>query len=249
MKISIITANYNREDTIQRSLVSLQRQTYEDIESIVIDGNSSDGSVKIINALNIRNIKVTSEPDAGLYDALNKGLSFVTGDIVGFLHSDDLFYDNNVLSNVASIFKDDSIDVVYGDAVFFSGHKTDEFTRRYKSGVLSTSRLAWGWMPAHPTIFIRKDVYEKIGNFKTTYLIAADYEFLCRMMSSLDLNIVYYPHILMKMQTGGASAGGFKNTILLNREVLRACRENGIYMNSLMLLSKYPLKLFQFLVR
>jgi glycosyltransferase involved in cell wall biosynthesis len=249
LKISIITAVYNREDTIERALLSLKLQTYPDIEGIVVDGNSSDTSLKIIKSLQLNKLKIISEPDDGLYDALNKGLSFVTGDIVGFLHSDDIFYDNNVLSVIASIFEDDSIDVVYGDSVFFTGCKTENYVRRYKSGILSKSRLSWGWMPAHPAMFIRKRVYEKIGNFKTTYLIAADYEFLCRMMSALDVNIVYYPYDLMKMQTGGASAGGLKNTILLNREVLRACRENGIYSNLVMLLSKYPIKLLQFLVR
>lgn len=249
MKVSIITATYNREDTILRALSSIKTQSYNNIQMIVIDGASQDNTLEMISHLLSKTDILISEPDSGIYDALNKGLAFADGEIIAFLHSDDLYFDNDVVTKIVEIFSDDTVDVVYGDVCFFSGNDILNIKRRYRSDKLSKKNLAWGKMPGHPAIFIRRRIYEDIGYFKKDYKIAADYEFLCRMVQKIDLKSIYIPAILVRMKIGGISTGGLKNTILLNKEVLRAIRKNGIYSNPLMVLSKYPSKILQFFKR
>ena len=190
-----------------------------------------------------------SEPDQGIYDALNKGLVLANGEIIAFLHSDDLYFNDNVISEVVQAFLDDSVAVVYGGVCFFSSSNVNKIRRRYRSDKLFKRNLAWGKMPAHPAIFIRRRIYDEVGHFETNFKIAADYEFLCRVVQYPNLKAVYLDKILVSMQLGGISTGGFKNTIMLNKEVIRAIRQNGIYTNIFMLLSKYPSKILQFLKR
>ena len=246
MKVSIITATYNRDTTVVRAINSIKRQTHCDIQIVVVDGDSQDNTISLIKPMLGEKDIILSEPDHGIYEALNKGLALAEGDIVAFLHSDDLYYDDNVISMVVSAFSDDSVDVVYGDVCFFSGNKVTKSVRKYRSDKLSKKNLAWGKMPAHPAMFIKRSVYEKIGYFETDFAIAADYEFLCRLSNYVNLKSVYLSHIMVRMQLGGVSTGGFKNTILLNKEVFRALRKNGMYTNMFMLLSKYPSKILQF---
>ena len=156
-----------------------------------------------------------------------------------------MYFDNNVISRVVQIFSDNSIDVVYGDICFFAGSNTSKIKRLYRSDKLSERNLAWGKMPAHPAIFIRRRIYEGIGQFKTDYKIAADYELLCRLVNYPNLKSVHVASPLVRMQLGGASTSGFRSAILLNKEVFRALSENGIYTNLFMLLSKYPSKILQ----
>jgi glycosyltransferase involved in cell wall biosynthesis len=245
--VSIITATYNREATIVRAISSIKSQTYNDIQTVVVDGHSQDSTVSLVSCMLNRNDILQSEPDSGIYDALNKGLALANGEIIAFLHSDDLYFDNNVISEVVDAFSDDTVDVVYGDVCFFSARNVMKIKRRYRSDKLSERNLAWGKMPAHPAIFIRRRVYEKIGYFETDFKIAADYEFLCRVVHYADLKSVYLSSVLVRMQLGGISTAGFRNSILLNKEVFRAIRKNGIYTNMFMLLSKYPSKILQFL--
>ena len=247
MKVSVITATYNREGTVVRALSSIKSQTYSDIQTVVVDGASQDNTISLVTPLLGENDILQSEPDLGIYDALNKGLALAEGEILAFLHSDDLYFDNNVISEVVDAFSDETVDVVYGDVVFFSGRNVMKIKRRYRSDTLSEKNLAWGIMPAHPAIFIRRRVYEKIGYFDTDFKIAGDYEFLCRVVQYADLKAVYLSSVLVRMQLGGLSTGGFRNTILLNKEVFRAIDKNGIYTNVFMLLSKYPSKILQFL--
>jgi glycosyltransferase involved in cell wall biosynthesis len=249
MKVSVITATYNREKTVRRAIVSIKSQNYSNIEVVVVDGASTDRTVEYVMPLLDESDVFLTENDAGIYDALNKGITLASGDIIAFLHSDDLYFDDDVISKVVSLFADDGVDVVCGDVCFFSEESIETVTRIYRSDKLTSKNLAWGKMPAHPAIFIRKRIYERIGIFKTTYRIAADYEFLCRLATTPKINAMYLRSILVKMQTGGISTGGLRNTILLNREVLRACAENRIYTNILMVLSKYPSKLLQFFTR
>jgi glycosyltransferase involved in cell wall biosynthesis len=249
IKISIITAVYNRVDTIGRSINSVQTQDCVDYEHVIVDGQSDDGTLRKINEKLDSRTVLSSEPDEGIYDALNKGLARSTGDVIGFMHSDDLYHDDTILKRVSDIFSGGDVDIVYGDAVFFQKDQPDKIVRIYKSGEYSVKRLAWGWMPSHPSMFIHKSIYEKYGYFKTDYKIAADYEFLCRIMTGGRLNVSYLPEVFVRMQVGGASTGGFRNTLQLNKEVLRACRENRIYSNMLMILSKYPVKMLQFLLK
>lgn len=245
MKISIITVVFNRCDTISRAISSVQSQTYEDIEHVVIDGCSLDGTVDLI-ARSIRPKDIfISEPDVGIYDALNKGIRLSTGDVIAFLHSDDIYPHSKVIENIMSCMMTDQFDVIYGDAAFFSPSNIWRDLRYYKSRSFTKKMLSWGWMPAHPAIFIKKNIYDKYGFFKIDYKIAADYDYLCRIISDTSLKIKYIPDVLVRMQMGGVSTSSLKNTILLNAEVLRACRENAINTNLLKLLSKYPLKLLE----
>jgi glycosyltransferase involved in cell wall biosynthesis len=247
MKVSVITATYNRAPTIVRAISSIKSQTYSDVQVVVIDGASEDSTVPLVSNFLSRDDVLLSEPDNGIYDALNKGLDLASGEIIAFLHSDDRYFDDDVISTVMKYFEDDSVDVVYGNVCFFSGENVEKVVRTYHSDVLSLKNLAWGKMPAHPAMFIRSRVYEKIGGFKTDYRIAADYEFLCRLVKSPGLTATYHPGTLVQMELGGVSTSGIKNTIILNKEVYRAVRTNGIYTNIFMLLSKYPSKIRQFL--
>lgn len=246
MKFSIITATYNRENTIERALKSIKKQKYKNIELVVIDGDSNDSSLsKIKSLLSYQDICI-SEKDKGIYDALNKGIFKSSGDIIGFLNSDDLYYDNLVIEKVYSIFKNTKVDVVYGDAIFFKNNNLDKIHRYYKSSPITQRNLAWGKMPAHTAVFIKRDIFERYGNFKINYKICADYEFFCRIAKSDLLNYEYIAEPLVKMSLGGVSTSGINNTILLNKEVLRACSENDIYTNIFMIFSKYPSKLLEF---
>jgi len=247
--VSVITATYNREATVVRAMSSIKSQTHTDVQIIVIDGASQDSTVALVTPILGDKDILRSELDLGIYDALNKGLALADGEVIAFLHSDDLYFDNNVISKVVEIFSDESIDAVYGDVCFFSGSNVTKIRRRYRSDKLSARNLAWGKMPAHPAIFIRRRVYEEIGYFETDFHIAADYEFLCRLVQYANLKSVYLSSVLVRMELGGVSTRGFKSTILLNKEVFRAIRKNGIYTNIFMLLSKYPSKIFQFLRR
>ena len=246
MKVSIITATYNREATIVRALTSIKNQSYSNIESIVVDGFSQDKTLALLAPILTSKDTLISEPDNGIYDALNKGLALATGDIIGFLHSDDLYSDKDVISNIVEIFSENIVDVVYGDVAFFASDNSKKIKRKYKSDALTEKNLAWGKMPAHPSIFIRKEIYEKIGYFETDFQIAADYEFLCRLIKFEEIRSIYLPRQIVNMQLGGVSTKGIKNTFLLNKEVFRAIRKNKIYTNIFMILSKYPSKIMQF---
>ena len=246
LKVSIITATYNRENTIVRAIRSIKSQTYNNLQVIVVDGESKDKTVSRVRPFLDERDTMISESDHGLYHALNKGLDFADGDIIAFLHSDDLYFDNNVITDVVRVFSDESIDVVYGDACFFSGNNIKKINRKYKSDILSKKNLAWGKMPAHPSMFIRKQIYKEVGYFQTNYKIAGDYEFLCRMVNNRKINSIHLSRPLLLMQKGGISTSGLKNTILLNKEVYRAIRQNQIYTNIFMLLSRYPSKILQF---
>jgi glycosyltransferase involved in cell wall biosynthesis len=247
MRISIITVVLNREKTIGRAILSLQSQTYKDIEHIIVDGKSTDSTLSIVKSLIRKKDRLISESDNGIYDAINKGLTLATGDVIGILHSDDIYRDKYVIEKVAREFLNNHIEMVYGDASFFHGltYYTDK--RLYRSKPLSIQGLSWGWMPAHPSIFFHKNVYKVLGPFKTNYEIAADYEFLCRVAKHGVVNSKYIPEVLIRMQLGGVSSSSLKNTCRLNIETLRACRENGIKTNLIKILSKYPFKLMEFL--
>ena len=217
-----------------------------DIEHIVIDGGSTDGTLEFLK----KNIhlfsRLISEPDRGLYDAMNKGLAIATGEVIGFLHSGDVYENDKVLASVMKVMESEGLDAVYADIAFFKPSDPLKALRRYRSIRFTPQRIAWGWMPAHPSLFIRHQVYERFGRFNTKYKIAGDYEFVARIFKDGKLRYRYIPEILVRMRIGGVSTGGWRNTITLNKEVIRACRENGIYTNWLMLLSKYPFKFLEY---
>jgi glycosyltransferase involved in cell wall biosynthesis len=246
MKISIITVCFNAADTVAETLRSVAAQTYPEVEHIVVDGGSTDGTLECIATHGRHLAHFLSEPDRGIYDAMNKGIRLASGEIVGILNADDVYADDKVLSRVAAAMKKGSLDALYGDVEFFAPGNPAATVRRYSSRRFSPGRLAWGWMPAHPTLFVRRELFERYGLYRIDFRIAGDYELVARIFKSGDIAYRYLPEVLVRMSTGGVSTGGWRNTLLLNREVLRACRENGIRTNLLKLMSKYPLKALEF---
>ena len=249
MKISIITAVFNAANTIEETLLSVAQQTHQNVEHVVVDGGSSDATPKIIACHRDKLARFISEPDHGVYDAMNKGLALASGEVVGFLNADDVYADKDVLSRVVDIMERESLDALFGDVEFFRPEDPTRTVRRYRSARFSPDQIALGWMPAHPALFLRRRVYENYGLFRTDYRIAGDFEYCARIFHGNTLAYRNLPETLVRMRTGGISTSGWRNTLLLNREVLRACRENGIDTNILKIFSKYPAKLLEFLVK
>lgn len=247
--ISVITVCYNSAATLARALQSVADQDWPRVEHIVIDGASKDETAEIINRFRAKLAHIVSEPDKGIYDAMNKGLDRARGDIVCFLNADDQYASNSVLSRVAMLMFESQLDALMGDVGFF--HKSDpqRMVRRYRSNHFTPGRLAWGWIPAHPALFLSGTVVQRVGRFKTNYRIAGDYEFIVRAFHGHEVRYRHLPEVLVNMQTGGASTAGFGAKLRLNREVLRACRENGLQTNIVKILSKYPVKILELLRR
>ena len=247
MKISIVTAVRNAERTIARTIESVRAQKNVEIEHIVIDGASSDNTLNILKEYKESFSVLISEPDNGIYDAINKGIRLATGDIIGIISADDYYSNDLILSTVVNVFEKDQVDALYGDLEYFHHHNIEKVVRVYDSGHFNVKKLSRGLMPAHPTLFLRKKIYEKYGLFKTSYKIAGDFEYIARIFKNSDLIYTYLPIIMVRMQLGGISTRGFKSTILLNREIRRACQENKIYTSYFKLLSRYPRKLLEYL--
>lgn len=246
MQISVVTVCYNSAATIAHMLHSVREQTHDDIEHIVIDGGSTDNTLDIVASEGGHVAKVVSERDDGIYDAMNKGIQLATGDVVAFLNADDFYKDSNVLAQIARVMEMEQLDAVYGDVEFFRPGHEDVVVRRYNSGRFSAGRLSWGWMPAHPALFVRKALFARFGKFRTDYQIAGDFEFIARVFKHPELRHRHLPESLVRMQLGGVSTSGWKATLLLNREMMRACRANAIPTNWLKLLLRYPLKGLEF---
>lgn len=245
MKVSVITVCYNSAATLESALLSVASQDWPEVEHIVVDGGSSDGSLQIIERQRGALAQVISEPDHGIYDAMNKGLDLATGDVVCFLNADDQYASASVLSRVVSQMVEHHLDLLMGDVGFFREGQPDRMVRRYRSDRFTPERLAWGWMPAHPGLFMKRQVFDRVGRFRTDYRIAGDYEYLVRVFKEGAPCYRHYPEVLVRMQTGGASTNGWRAKVRLNQEVLRALRENGIRTNMLKILSKYPLKFLE----
>jgi glycosyltransferase involved in cell wall biosynthesis len=228
MNISVVTAVYNRVDTLGDAIASIARQDHGKVEHVVIDGGSTDGTLAVIQRHRARIAKVVSEPDRGIYDALNKGLKHATGEVVGFLHADDLFAADDTLSRVAHAFEDPAVDVVYGDLVYVRKDDTDSVVRWWTAGAFDLARLARGWMPPHPTFYARRSVYERWGGFDTSLRIAADYDFMLRVLSSGRVCAAYIPEVMIRMRVGGASNRSLRNIVRKSREDARAMRTHGI---------------------
>lgn len=245
MKISVITVCYDSQTTLERSIQSVVAQQWPEVEHIVIDGGSTDGTLAILERFRPHLAALVSEPDKGIYDAMNKGLLRATGEVVCFLNADDEYADASVLTEVAQQMRTHRLDALVADVGFFKAGEPSRLIRRYRSDRFSPQKLAWGWMPAHPGFFLRRDVAQRVGLFKTDYRIAGDYEFVVRAFHGQQLRYRHLPRVLVHMQTGGASNNGWRAKVLLNQEVLRACRENGVSTNMAKILSKYPAKLLE----
>lgn len=218
MKISTITATYNSAAHIADCMASVYNQGYFKIEHIIIDGGSTDNTLEIIKANSNWVTKIISEPDRGIYDALNKGIQLATGELIGFLHSDDLFNSPDTLQHIADAFKDKSISVVYGDLVFVDQQDTKKIVRCWKSQPFKPQLLERGWMPPHPTVFMRKEVYEKHGLFNINLKCSADYDYILRVFRDTTLTFAYLPEVITKMRMGGMSTGSLKSLINKKRE-------------------------------
>ena len=227
MKISIITSVYNNAETIREAIESVLEQTYDNIEYIIIDGGSKDETVDIIRTYQDRITTFISEPDRGIYDGLNKGVALATGDVIAFLHSDDLYADTDVITRIAEAFNATGADAVYGDLVYTPKSDTSKVLRYWKSRDFHPKLLKQGWMPAHPTFFVRRELYERHGLFDTSFRIAADYDFMLRVLSK-NIKTHYLPNVLYKMRVGGESNKSIKNIILKMREDYRALKYNHI---------------------
>lgn len=245
MKISVITVAYNSAATIADTMDSVAMQTHTDLEHLVVDGASKDDTVKIAQAHGTPRTLIRSEPDKGIYDAMNKGLARATGDIVCFLNADDAYADAGVLDRVAHEMELHRLDALFGDVVFFRADAPQRSVRRYRSDRFAPDRLAYGWMPAHPALFMKRSIYEQLGGFRTHFRIAGDFDFIARAFGPGRLRYRHLPDIMVRMQAGGVSNAGLRSKWRLNREVLQSCRENGIDTNLFKILSKYPAKLME----
>lgn len=247
MKISIITATLNSEKNLADCLKSVAVQTYKNIEHIVIDGGSNDKTLEIIKS-SLSVSKYISEPDKGIYNALNKGISLATGDIIGFLHSDDIFSSSDIIQKIADLFSG-NIQGVYGNLVYISAENKTKIVRTWKSKPFNHKYLKYGWVPAHNTLFLRKEVYEKYGLFDISFKIAGDYDFMLSIMKSNQLNFAYLPKIVTRMRMGGVSTGNLNNLITKSKEDLRALKNNGFKFPFLVLVAKNLRKLPQLIIR
>ena len=228
MKISIITAVFNNQDKISIAIDSVLNQKYTDIEYIIVDGGSSDNTPAIVNSYGNKISKFICEPDKGIYDAINKGILLATGDVVGILHSDDLFENENLFQLIANTFNKTSADGTYGDLVYVKKDKPEKIIRSWKSCPFEISLLKKGWMPPHPTLFLKRGIFEKYGPYDTQYQISADYDFMLRIFSQPELKFAYIPQVITRMCMGGASNRSLKNIIRKSKEDLRALRKNNI---------------------
>jgi len=229
MKISIITATFNSGKFIESCIKSILKQNYKKFEIIIIDGLSTDSTIKKIKTLldKNNNIKIFSEKDLGIYHALNKGIEKANGDIIGFVHSDDLLYNKNVLSNIIDVFKNSNIDGVYGDLQYVEKQNTNKVIRYWKSKDFKPNLINKGWTPPHPTLYLRKKVYEKHGFFDLNYKISSDYDFMTKIFMDNTFNFKYIPKVITKMRVGGISNKNIKNILIKSLEDYKVIYKNG----------------------
>lgn len=227
MKISIITATYQCAPTVGACLESVAAQTYPDREQIVIDGASMDGTLAVLRARQAQLAVLVSEPDQGIYYALNKGLARASGEVVGVLHGDDVYGDAEVLARIAAAFADPMVMAVYGDLEYVSQSDPTRVVRHWRAGPFEPARLRRGWMPPHPTLYLRRSVYERLGGFDTRYGIAADYDLMLRVLSRLAGRVVYLPQVLVRMRLGGKSNRNLKEIVLKSWEDYQILRRQG----------------------
>ena len=225
MKISIITVVFNNVDTLEDTILSVSSQDYRDIEYIIIDGGSTDGTLDIIKSNVDKISNWASEPDEGIYDAMNKGLGIATGDVIGILNADDIYHGQEVISCVMQKFINESAEAVYGDLVYINKEKT-KIIRYWQSGIFSKNNFLWGWMPPHPSFFVKREIYEKYGPFNTSLSSAADYELMLRLIHKHRISLLYVPQILVQMRVGGKSNATLKNRLNAVREDAKAWKIN-----------------------
>lgn len=252
MKISIITATYNSGLTVRDTIESILRQNYENIEYIIKDGGSKDNTLEICHEYEMKfsgRMKIISEPDKGIYDAMNKGIEAATGDVIGILNSDDFYTSNDVLQTIADAFNENDIDAVYGDIHFVNNNNLDKCVRYYSSALFKRRWMHLGFMPAHPSFYCKKECYEKFGYFDTSFKVAADFENLLRILYKGKIRTKYIKKDFVTMRTGGASTAGFASRQTIMKEHLRGLKKNGVYSNFFLLSLRYFYKIFELIRR
>lgn len=246
MKVSIITAVLNGKPTLRDCIKSVADQEYSDIQHIVIDGGSTDGTIDVIRGHEKYLSRWISEPDGGLYDAMNKGIKLATGDIIGILNSDDIYAETNAIDSVVSCLEKSGVDTCYGDLVYVQRENMDKHVRYWKAGSFRRDKFRTGWMPPHPTFFVRRHVYEKYGVFNPDFPLAADYELMLRFLYKHRVSTAYIPKIMVRMRTGGSCRPGFPNTMNNILENYQAWRVNDLKPNPLTFLMKPLSKTLQY---
>ncbi len=228
IKISVVTAVYNRKQTVGQAIDSVLSQSHPAVESLVIDGASTDGTLMVLESYRSRLGVLISERDQGIYDALNKGIKHATGDVVGFLHADDVFEDSDVLAKVAATFQNPAVDAVYGDLVYVRHDDISHVIRYWKSGLYDDDAISRGWMPPHPTFYVRRSVYGRLGVFDTRYRIAADYDTVLRFLAVGKIRAAYIPEVLVRMRAGGISNRSLKTIVQKSFEDIAVLRRNKV---------------------
>lgn len=247
MKVSIITATYNSAATIKDTVLSVNKQTYHNVEHIVIDGVSKDNTLNLLDYFG-HSGPLISEPDKGIYDAMNKGVEMAEGDIIGILNSDDFYPNARVIEKVVKVFEKGDCDAVYGDLVYVDSFNIKKVLRKWIAGGFSRKSFYKGWMPPHPTFFVKKEVYEKHGNFNLDFKSSSDYELLLRFLFLKQIKVKYIPGVLVHMRAGGYSNRSIKNRVAAHIEDYRAWKTNGITPKWYTLVLKPLLKMKQYIV-
>ena len=248
MKVSIITCTYNSAKTVADTIKSVNAQTYPNIEHIIVDGLSKDNTLEIVKQYAGERQIIKCEKDNGIYDAFNKGIRMATGDIIGVLNSDDFFTSDNIIEEVVNSFNKENIDAVYGDIHFVNPDNLNKCVRYYSSKSFRPWMMRMGFMFAHPSFYVKREYYENIGLYKTDYKIAADFELLLRFVVKNKIKCKYLPLDFVTMRTGGASTEGIKSKNIINKECLRACKENNYYSNILLMWLRIVYKAFELIL-
>ena len=247
MKISIITAVYNNEKTILDSIQSIQNQSYKNIEHIIIDGGSTDNTLKIIKQNLDANSILLSEKDNGLYDAMNKGIKIATGNLIGILNSDDIYNDYNTIESIVNKFiLDPDLKILYGDLVYVKENNTNDQVRYWKSKNITINYFENGYVPSHPTLFLTKDVYKVVGYFDLRFKLAADYEFILRLFKKHSFKYLYMPVLIVRMRLGGVTNKKHLNIIKQNIEIIKAWKVNNLHLPSLFIFRRLFIKFKQY---
>ncbi len=246
MEVSIITVSFNSAKTIEETIKSVLKQDYQKIEYIIVDGGSTDGTLDIIKKYKDGISKFISEPDNGIYNAMNKGIRLATGDVIAILNSDDIYADNTIISQMIEFIKNNDLDGAYGDLVYIDSANENHTSRYWKAGLYQKGAFRYGWVIPHPTFFCRKSIFDKYGYFNEGFRIAADFDLMLRFIEVNRIKIGYLPKIIVKMRTGG-KANVLKGVIKGNSEIIKSFRLNGIYLSPLFFIRKPLAKILQLL--
>ena len=245
MRVSIITAVHNGESEIVRTLDSVAAQDYRDIEHIVVDGDSRDATIPLVRQHGSRVSQCISEPDRGVYDAFNKGLRIATGDVIAFLNAGDTYLDPSVVSRMVGALTSTGVDAAFADTLIVDRRDERRILRRYRSRLFSPERMRFGLMPAHPSLFMRRAIYEQVGEYNTTFRIAGDYELCLRAFLRSSVRYCYVPEPVVRMPDGGLSNRSWRTKLEITREMLRACALNAVPTSSLLLSLRFAVKFFE----